>query len=123
MYILIPILAIFGLAFFIKESDGPWGLMALVRNKLFKNPAVGVFFMKLLDCYFCLGFHCGWFIYLLYADRWNLFLLPVWGLAGGVISLIMDLFLTRLSALTVPPVKEQPAPRKRTPKTDKVKDA
>lgn len=104
MSILIPLLAIFGLAFFIKESDGPWGLMALARNKLMKNPAVGVFFLKLLDCYFCLGFHCGWFIYLLYADHWNLFLLPVWGLAGGVTSLIMDLFLTRLSEpLAAPP--------------------
>jgi hypothetical protein len=109
--------AIFGLAFFIKESDGPWGLMARARNELFKNPHVGTFFYKLLDCYFCLGFHCGWFVYLLHEKIWSLNLLICWGLAGGMISLIMDLILTRLTAPLAsepePPL-EAPQPRKRT---------
>lgn len=113
---LIVVGAIFGLAFFIKESDGPWGLMALVRSKLMQNPHVGVFFFKLLDCYFCLGFHCGWFVYLLFAPHWQFQFLILWGLAGGTLSLIMDLILTRLSMPLA-----APAP-KRTTKTNKVKD-
>lgn len=123
MDILIPVLAIFGLAFFIKESDGPWGLMALARNRLMKDPVVGVFFYKLIECYFCLGFHCGWFVYLLYAQHWSLSHLIVWGLAGGMISLIMDLFLTRLSA---PPASQPPAESAsvtRRTRTKKEKDA
>jgi hypothetical protein len=94
--ILISVLAIFGLAFLFKESDGPWGIMAWLRNKLMTNKFVGVFFYKLLDCYFCLGFHCGWMVYLLHAPhyQWQFFVL--WGLAGGVISLILDGLLTRL---------------------------
>lgn len=96
MDLLIYILAIFGLAFLLKESDGPWGIMAWLRNVLMRNKYVGVFFYKLLDCYFCLGFHCGWIVYLLQTQnyRWQFFIL--WGLAGGVISLILDSVLTRL---------------------------
>lgn len=94
---IIVVCAIFGLAFLIKESDGPWGIMASIRNWLMKSPHVGIFFYKLLDCYFCLGFHCGWFIYLLYEKEWQFSLLICWGLAGGMISLIMDLILTKLS--------------------------
>jgi hypothetical protein len=97
MEIIIYIFAIYGLAFAIKESDGPWGVMALIRNKLMQNKHVGVFCYKLLDCYFCLGCHCGWIIYLLSAKEWHLNLLICWSLAGGVISLILDAVLTRLS--------------------------
>lgn len=131
---IIVVCAIFGLAFFIKESDGPWGVMALIRNKLMKDPYVGVFFYKLLDCYFCLGFHCGWFVYLLYAPHWQFQFLILWGLAGGMLSLIMDLIMTRLSmpASVIGPTGPQgspgpigpqgPAAPKRTTKTSKVKD-
>ncbi len=94
---IIVICAIFGLAFFIKESDGPWGLMAKARNKIIDNNYVGVFFYKLLNCYFCLGFHCGWIVYLLYVEHWKIQFLILWGLAGGIISLIMDSLLTKLS--------------------------
>jgi hypothetical protein len=92
---IITICAIFGLAFLIKESDGPWGIIAWFRNLLVSNKHIGVFFYKLLDCYFCLGFHCGWIVYLLSAEpfRWQFIIL--WGLAGGVISLIFDMLLRR----------------------------
>lgn len=99
---LIYICAIFGLAFFLKESDGPWGLMASARNTLMTNKDVGVFFYKLLDCYFCLGFHCGWFVYLLQAQTWHFNLLICWGLAGGIISLIFDKVLVKLSEMPEP---------------------
>lgn len=97
--------AIFGLAFLIKESDGPWGVMSMARSFLMTNRYVGVFFFKLLECYFCLGFHCGWFVYLLHEDEWKFSGFLLWGLAGGVICLIMDGLLALLSthAQTIPP--------------------
>ncbi len=96
MDILICLLAIFGLAFLLKESDGPWGIIGWFRNKIVNNSVIGVFSYQLLSCYFCLGFHCGWIVYLLTAEhyRWQFFIL--WGLAGGVISLILDGLLERL---------------------------
>jgi hypothetical protein len=90
---IIILCAIFGLAFFFKESDGPWGIMAWLRNLLISNKFFGVFFYKLLDCYFCLGFHCGWIVYLLSNEVWKWQFIILWGLAGGVISLIFDMLL------------------------------
>lgn len=97
MDIIICLLAIFGLAFAIKEADGPWDIMSRLRNKLITNKYVGVFFFHLLECYFCVGFHCGWIVYLLYSKNWawNLFIL--WGLAGSAWSLIMHLLLARVT--------------------------
>ncbi len=97
--VIIAVCAIFGLAFFIKETEGPWGVMSWVRNKLMRNDHVGVFFIKLLECYFCLGFHCGWIVYLLANDHWSVQFFILWGLAGGVISIMMDALLTRLHRL------------------------
>jgi hypothetical protein len=97
----ILVCSIYGLAFFIKESDGPWGLMAKARNEVMKNKVVGVFFYKLLDCWFCTGCHAGWIIYLLSQDEWHISLFLVWALAGGVISLIMDRVLSKLSVYFV----------------------
>jgi hypothetical protein len=98
MHIIISVLAIFGLTFLIKESDGPWGMMSWIRNKLITNKYVGVFFYKLLACYFCVGFHAGWVVYLLQAESYKLQFLILWGLAGAAISLILDVVLARLYA-------------------------
>ncbi len=95
---LITIFAIFGLAFLLKETDGPWGVIAWARNAVLRNKYVGVFFYKLLDCYFCLGFHCGWVAYLLHDDDFSFKFLFLWALAGGVISLIFDSLLRKLSS-------------------------
>lgn len=94
--IVIAFLAIYGLAFLIKQSDGPWGIMNRVRNALISNKYVGVFFYKLLDCWFCTGCHCGWIVYLLYTKdySWQFFIL--WTLAGGTISLILEGVRSRL---------------------------
>ena len=92
----IVIFSMFGLAFLIKESDGPFDIMSRLRNLLMRNKYVGVFFFKLLDCYFCTGFHTGWIIYLLHEKNWHLNLLFCWGLAGGAVSLMMDAALSSL---------------------------
>jgi len=96
MNLVISILAIFGLAFLIKESDGPWGIMSWMRNKLMANKYVGVFFYKLLSCYFCVGFHCGWIVYLLQADSYKIQFFILWGLAGAAVSLILDGVVAKL---------------------------
>ena len=96
MDIIVPILAIFGLAFLIKDSDGPWGIMNWMRRTLMQNKYVGVFFYKLFECYFCVGCHCGWVVYLLSHDSYNFQFFVIWALAGGTISLILDGLLARL---------------------------
>jgi len=96
MNIIIQMCAIFGIAFLIKESDGPWGIMAWLRNKLVSNKYVGVFFYKLLDCWFCTGNWAAWAIYLLTEQSYKLNIIFVWGLAGGSICLILSEILSRL---------------------------
>ena len=97
MELFIRIFAICAFVYAVKEIDGPWGVMAWARNALMRLPFLGVFFYKLLACYFCLGFHAGWIIYTI-AERgnviWNSFLL--WGLAGAAISLIFSGVLEQL---------------------------
>lgn len=97
MDILISIFAIFSLAFLIKEIEGPWGIVSTARNWVMNNSVVGVFFFKLLECYYCLGFWCGIAIYLLSQNEWHAKLLICWGLAGAAISLIFSQILYRLS--------------------------
>ena len=93
---IISCLAIFGLAFLLKDSAGPFDIMDWMRRKLFQNKYFGVFFFKLFECYFCLGCHCGWIVYLLshQSYKWQFFIL--WTLAGGIISLMMSAVLDRL---------------------------
>ena len=87
---IITLFAIYGLAFLIKDSAGPFDIMDKIRIWLMGNKYVGVFFFKLFDCYFCVGCHCGWIVYLLSHEsyKWQFFVL--WTLAGGIISLIMN---------------------------------
>jgi hypothetical protein len=95
---LIYIFTIFSLAFLIKEVEGPWGIVSNARNWLMKEEHVGVFFYKLLSCYYCLGCWCGAIVYLLSQDEWHVNLLICWGLAGGIISLTFDRVMVKLSA-------------------------
>ena len=96
MNILIALLAIFGLAFTIKETSGPFDVLDKLRGLLMRNKYVGVFFYGLLSCYFCVGFHCGWIVYLLSENNYTWQFFVLWALAGGTISLIIDGVLTRL---------------------------
>lgn len=95
LQIIICICAIYGLAFVLKETSGPWGILSIIRNRLIANKYVGLFFFNLFECYFCVGFHAGWIVYLLSQHHWHLNFLILWGLAGGVISLIIDGILSR----------------------------
>ena len=96
MGIIISLLAIYGLAFLIKDSAGPFDVMDKIRIALTHNKYVGVFFFKLLDCYFCVGCHCGWFVYLLTHENYSWQFFTLWTLAGGSVSLILDGLLNKL---------------------------
>jgi hypothetical protein len=95
--IIIYILAIFSLSFLVKESDGPWGIMSKLRNKLLQNKYIGVFFYQLLNCYHCVGTWAGVSIYFLSQKDYSLNLAIIWGLAGGTISLFLDALLVKLN--------------------------
>ena len=93
---LIQLLAIYGLAFLLKESAGPFDIMDWLRNALMRNKHVGVFFYKLFACYFCVGCHCGWIVYLLSANVYSWPFFVLWTLAGGVVSIMLDAIMSRL---------------------------
>lgn len=96
MNIVILIASIYGLAFLIKETDGPGGVIAWFRNMLLQNKYIGVFFYKLLSCYFCTGMYCGAAVYFLSQSNFQWNLLVLWSLAGGVICLVMDGIINKL---------------------------
>ncbi len=96
---IISVLAIWSLAFTIKETDGPFGLINKARVALFHNQYVGVFFQQLLECYFCLGAWCGGIVYLIHQHLWdiNLFDMVLWVLAGAAIYFIFNLVIEKWS--------------------------
>lgn len=98
MNTVILLASIYGLTFLIKETEGPWGIISWLRNKLMINKYVGVFFYKLFSCYFCSGCHAGYIVYLLstpYRD-WSITQFILWTLAGGAISFVINVILERL---------------------------
>lgn len=91
---LISLLAIVGLIFFLKEADGPFGILNFIRNVLLSNKYVGVFFYKLLSCYFCTGCYVGVIIYLLSSNQTFYFNeLIIWFFAGGATGLLFNKLL------------------------------
>lgn len=94
---IITIFSIYGLSFLFKESDGPFDLMSRLRSFLMTRQKLGLFFYKLLSCYFCVGCHAGWIIYLFYNKNYSFNLFILWMLAGGAISLILDKLVSKLS--------------------------
>lgn len=91
---LLNLFAMYGLTFLIKEADGPFDICAKIRNKLINNKYVGVFFYKLLDCYFCTGFWSGIIVGLL--SRVFDIKLILWGLAGAAFSFYMNSWITSI---------------------------
>jgi len=95
---IILILAICGLMFAIKNTDGPWNIVGRWRNLMMRIPVIGVQFYNLISCSFCVGCWSGLFIYLLFNQDYHLNDAICWFLAGGAMSLLFDAILSRLHA-------------------------
>lgn len=97
MNIIISLLAIYGITFFIKEKDGPFDVMTIIRSKLMKNQYVGVFFYKLLDCYFCVGTYAGIIVYVIskHFQGLDMYEAMLWGFAGAATSMIINMWASK----------------------------
>lgn len=97
METIIAILSIYSVAVLIKEKDGPFDILTKIRNLLLQNKVLGVFFYKLLSCYFCVGTYAGVIVYLLHNHLRNINVcdLILWGLAGSMISMIANMWVSK----------------------------
>lgn len=102
MELMFYLLSIYGFAFFLKNSDGPFDVMVKLRNSLMQNSFVGVFFYNLFSCMFCLGLHCGYIVYFFSNEwyNWNVFSMAVWAFAGGGFSFITNSFVEYMTSRT-----------------------
>lgn len=94
---MINTLAIFGLYFILIHTEGPWGIFSKIRAKIL-NSRFQVFFFKLFECPVCMGFHCGWMIYLFQMIHFSFFDLLIWGCMGSTICLIGNVILDKLGS-------------------------
>jgi hypothetical protein len=94
--IVISILAIYGIAFAIKEADGPWDLISKWRNWMVRLPFIGVQFYKLIDCWYCTGWWSAIIVYLLSEQSYKLTQALLWGFCGGAACLIIHAAISRL---------------------------
>jgi hypothetical protein len=96
MNTVIALLAVFGLQFLITQADGPFGVIAWMRNWLIRNKYFGVFFYQLLSCPLCSGWWAGLTIYFLSQESYKLNGAILWGLSGSATCLILGAILDRL---------------------------
>lgn len=61
LLVCLNVLAAYSVAFLLKELNGPFDVILLIRSYLFQSK-FGVFFYKLFDCYYCLTFHTSYII-------------------------------------------------------------
>ena len=92
------LLAAFGCTFLTKETDGPFDIISRFRNRLMTNKYMGVFFYKLLSCYFCLGCWSGAFVYFLQSfNQFKLNYFILFSIGSGAFSLIISEILGYLN--------------------------
>ena len=91
------LLVAFGFTFLIKEANGPFDIISRLRNRLMTNKYMGVFFYKLLSCYFCLGCWSGALVYLLQSYQFKLNYFILFSIGSGAFSLIISEILGYLN--------------------------
>jgi hypothetical protein len=102
---LLYLLAMFGAAYAIKEAE----LFSPARNLLMRHSP---FFIRLLSCWWCVGFWAGVFIYLLAHtsagafETFNPFEWIVWGFAGSAVSALGSAVYEKLTWVEIPIDKE-----------------
>jgi len=72
---------------------------ALKESTLFDKPRIWLiglhpFFYQLFSCYFCVGFHSGWIVYLL--SHWKYGEIFLWALASSGISFLLNAVAEKL---------------------------
>jgi hypothetical protein len=89
MIFLFYILSIYTLSLIIRDISGPFNIFNLLRNLLLRNKLFGVFFYEMFSCPICIGFHCGYLIYLIsdYPFSFSQF--------GSAITYFLDLITRR----------------------------
>lgn len=88
--VIIIIFSFYALTYAIKESI------------LFDKPRIFLirlhpFFYYLFSCFFCVGFHAGWIVYLIANTSWNFREMFLWGLASSGISAMMNAVFEKLN--------------------------
>jgi hypothetical protein len=83
----IMILAIYGIAYTLRNINGPFNVIGIARNKLI---SMHVFFYELLMCPWCVGTHIGWIVYLIGCDHFSIGRMTLWAFAGAVVVPLMD---------------------------------
>lgn len=99
METLLTLFCIAGLAFAVKELEGPFGLLSKLRNLLSRLPLIGTTIFHLLSCNFCLGLWCSAAVYLVT----NPFNTPnfsdfmVWTFGGAMFNSVFSKFVENLN--------------------------
>ena len=88
--LVISILAIYALSFALRNLSGPWNIFGLTRNWVVQIPQIGTLFFELLSCPWCIGFHCGYVVYIISFHDFSLSNLFIWALAGSAIVAFGD---------------------------------
>lgn len=78
--------AVYGLVFIIQSSE-------LLNRPRFWIVGKSPFINSLISCAFCLGFHCGWIVYLMSMKSFSLTSMILWALAGATFSYVVDRFM------------------------------
>ena len=89
------LLLINAIAFIIADLEGPFGIFSKIRNKILLNKIVGVFFYKLLSCYFCIGFWCGIIVFFINGPIYSFIPMILYGLIGSIWSLLVSKIILR----------------------------
>lgn len=88
--VIIVLFAFYGLSYIVKESS----IFSSIRSWIISKSS---FMAELFYCWFCVGFHCGWIVYLLHEPMpWHFAAALLWALAGSAISGITNALFNRL---------------------------
>jgi hypothetical protein len=99
---LLVLFAMLGCSWIAKESE----LFASTRNWLMRHSP---FMIRLLSCWWCVGFWAGIFVYLLHSgstttfETFNTFEWILWGFASSAVSALGNAVYERLTLIEVKP--------------------
>jgi hypothetical protein len=98
MEIVLMLLCIAGLAFAIKQVEGPFNLFDKFRNLVARIPVLGPMVFHVLMCNFCLGLWASVGLYLATnaIGTWSMGDLVVWAFGGGMFNSLFCKLMDKL---------------------------